>query len=675
MPRTIPPQAAVGARRIFRPTGLALAISVAIGSTAAVSGEDVDLAVLGDLGFVISGAAEAQRLGLRVSGAGDVNGDGYADLIVTANRGSTIDDELPVTYLIFGKPDTDPITTADIASSGFSMTGRTSDDFPTGVSGAGDVNGDGLVDLIVGTRDASPEGRDGAGAAYVVFGKRGNASISLDSLGDGGFPIIGAMPGDRTGAAVSGAGDVNGDGLADVVVSTYPAFIDGERGIGASYVVFGKSSSDAIDLAALGPSGFRMSTGLSDDRSAYSSGAGDVNGDGLADVIIGASYADPDGVIRAGQSYVVFGSGASSDVDLLSLGDRGFVITGASAANASGGSVAGAGDVNGDGLADVVVGARLANPNGTATGAAYVVFGKRDTGPVDLGALGDFGFVLAGANEGDGAGWSVAGAGDVTGDGSSDVLVGAPTADGNGLDAGEAYLVVGRPDPFDVDLGALGLDGSTLTGGSAGDRAGRALSAAGDVNGDGMADFIVTANSADPNGVEDAGAGYVIFSRSTPLSQVEYRGYARNDNAPRLALGTIGDGSDDSTPGSRLWADFDDGATLGEDASLLQVMLIRNAGSFDDAVAPVSWQVETDRDGWTQVGLSFRYLESEILGVDEADLRIFHSAGDAGEFAPVSTSVDSSQNILSVTTGQLGTFAIGALAPDDAIFRDGFDGP
>ncbi len=269
------------------------------------SPSNLDLSTLdGTTGVKISGVAAGDYSGRSVASAGDINGDGFADLIVGALGADPLGDFSGASYVVFGKAGgfaaNIDLSTLD-GSNGFKLSGAAAaDSSGRSVASAGDVNGDGFADLIVGAKYADSHGAN-SGASYVVFGKASGfaANLELSSLdGSTGFKLSGAATGDYSGRSVASAGDVNGDGIADLIVGVWGADPHGGKS-GASYVVFGKAGGFAanIDLSTLdGSTGFTLSGAAANNQSGYSvASAGDVNGDGFADLIVGAPRADPHG--------------------------------------------------------------------------------------------------------------------------------------------------------------------------------------------------------------------------------------------------------------------------------------------------------------------------------------------------------------------------------------------
>ena len=470
----------IGANRA-NPNGTYSGQSYVVFGTDASFGPALELSSLdGSNGFALNGIDVGDLLGYSVSGAGDINGDGFDDLIVGANGADPNGTYSGQSYVVFGT-DAGFDTSLDLSSldgsNGFVLNGIDVGDFSgRSVSGAGDVNGDGFDDLIIGAEGADPNNHS-SGESYVVFGTDASFGAALDLSGlDGsnGFVLNGIDTNNFSGASVSGVGDVNGDGFDDLIIGANRANPNGTYS-GQSYVVFGTDASfgPALELSSLdGSNGFVLNGINESDLSGYSvSGAGDINGDGINDLVIGAFGADPNGGF-SGQSYVVFGNDTGFDaaLELSSLDGRsGFALNGINAGDFFGYSVTGAGDINGDGFDDLIIGAPTANSNGVYSGQSYVVFGTDEgfDAVLDLASLdGSNGFALNGINAGDYSGVSVSGAGDVNGDGFDDLIIGANGADPNGRESGESYVVFGAA----ADETLIGTDGNNvLIGGKGND--------------------------------------------------------------------------------------------------------------------------------------------------------------------------------------------------------------
>ena len=246
-----------------------------------------------------------------------------ADLIIGATKANGTNGR---SYVVYGKTDTAFVELSKVAGNtgGFALTGNLSGDEASVVSNAGDVNGDGYADLLVGSFYSDPGGNVNAGRSYVVFGGANLSAMNVSAIAltnsTGGYVIRGESSGDMAGR-VSYAGDVNGDGLADMIVGAAGAKRDGLVDAGRSYVVYGKTDTTGVNLTdiANGVGGFVIYGQTTDDWSGTSvSYAGDINGDGFADLLVSAEGADPAGGAGAGKSYVILGgSQFATTVDLL----------------------------------------------------------------------------------------------------------------------------------------------------------------------------------------------------------------------------------------------------------------------------------------------------------------------------------------------------------------------
>jgi hypothetical protein len=252
--------------------------------------------------------------------------------------------------------------------------------------------------------------------------------VDLANLGDRGFRIDGAAAFDESGTLVLGPGDVNGDGYDDVLLDAPVA--DVSESSGSSYVVFGSPDTRGVDLSRLGTRGFLIDRppGPRPELDA----AGDVNRDGFNDVLIQLD----------GGTCVVLGSASAGNIDLARLGKRGYCIGGGATEDFSRDSVAGAGDINGDGYDDILVGATISRRNGRGSSArTYVVFGGTEA-PPPLANLGNRGFRVDSARFEDDAKSNVGDAGDVNDDGYADFLISVPGDMGYDSDV---YVVFGHP--------------------------------------------------------------------------------------------------------------------------------------------------------------------------------------------------------------------------------------
>ena len=386
------------------------------------------------------------------AGAGDVNGDGLADLVL----GAAIPNSRASAFVVFGRHTGGTVDVDRLGRGGFVVRTGSTVEAGAAVAGLGDLDRDGLADVAIGDPQYVPPGGEfGTGRAIVVFGRRGSSPVDVERPGAGVTTIVGPGPfhamlpsgpmlyGVSFAEALAGVGDMTGDGRRDVAIGA--PYLGGRDG-GAFVVTDAFRRGATIDLR--GPErGWSRIAGSGGNAAGFSlAAAGDVDGDGLADLLVGGLAGSGALASSHGPSfaYVVYGDRAASDLALSSLGTAGAVLVDATSGDRAGPSVAGAGDVTGDGRPDVLVGAPLADPAGVhGAGSAFLVPGGRLEPKMTLRSLPAPARRFDGLAGYDTAGWSLAGIGDFNGDGARDLAVAAPRTDVRSEQGGSVYLVYG----------------------------------------------------------------------------------------------------------------------------------------------------------------------------------------------------------------------------------------
>ena len=372
---------------------------------------------------------------------------------------------------------------------------HTGDETGDRLANAGDVNGDGRDDLVIGAYTADAGGREDAGVAYIVTGARGRR-VKLGAGVRGVVEIRGGRKDDRIGQMVAGIGDVNADGRPDQAVGSYQLTARGRKDAGSMWLILSTGGRKTVNVRKPAPGIVRLDGSTEDAGLDPATSAGDFNGDGIADLLVG----------ETGAAYVILGrrdfTAAKLDVD--DPGEGVIPIVPAEQADFAY-DVAGLGDVNADGLADIAVG---------YTGGAVVVFGRRDaTQAITVGTAGFGGYDIGGASDDAPAsfGDALAGVGDVNGDGRADIAVSASNATARGKRRGGIVAIYyGKDGPEAQAYPPPAGQGLRIFGAGNDDRAGYAVAGAGDVTGDGLADVVVGSFLAGALGRIDAGVTYRV---------------------------------------------------------------------------------------------------------------------------------------------------------------------
>jgi hypothetical protein len=523
----------------MRPINTALLFSIGLFISNDILAATAVNTIPGTRGFKVSGALTGDGLGGLISGIGDINGDGFADMAISATGTGRVGAlNVGAVYVVFGRA----TSTADInvatlnGTDGFKLTGNS---LPANsimgydISPAGDVNGDGRKDFIVGSGIGL---FNIPGKAYVVFGAASfAATLDVSALnGSNGFSLFADTMSDRFGTAVAGGSDLNGDGIDDLCVGAPGSGVTASLG-GRAFVFFGRSIWPATVSAST--NSFAIApTGASDQLGGSVAMGGDVNNDGRRDLLLGSIGAPAGATTGVGNATVIFGRPvgtpfpatiSASSLDGSSA--SGFRVRGIATNDGLGLPAAFVGDVNGDNVGDILMGAASSAATAAGAGQSCVLFGKGSGFSAEINPAsftGNDGFCLNGEAANDASGETLVGAGDIDGDNINDFMLGAGTATVSGqLNVGKIYMVKGSSSPrtANFNLNATGtstLPGEIFTGYAAGQRM-NALAGIGKFSNAAPSAYALGVATANSN----AGEVYVVTGSGGPVDSLFKNGF------------------------------------------------------------------------------------------------------------------------------------------------------
>ncbi len=445
-----------------------------------------DICPLSDAAIVLTGEQPGDLAGYVVAGIGDINSDGYDDVLIGAPGNDAGGDDAGASYLVSG-----PITaSANLSTAQRRFLGLAAGD-GSGIAldGGGDFDGDGSPDLAIGAHWESSAAYQ-AGAVYLFTSLPAEGDIPLS---EADAILLGEAEDDWAGEFISLSLDASGDGLADLLISADRSDVSGNES-GIVYLVSGpvSGSRSLADATAR-----LLGTAEGDRAGSTANAVGDLDGDGISELGIGAWAMEE----QTGRIYVVRGGGLGGD---LLLSDADGWLLGERTGDSAGRMIQGAGDIDGDGRDDLLVGAPYHSDGGKDAGAAYVLFSP----PQGEQSLTDADVRILGAHDGDTlGGHGAAGVGDLDGDGGDDLMLGVNNDDTAGDNAGAVHLVTG---PLAAELVATveDLSAASWLGGSPDEEAGVSIDSARDTNADGRQDVLI--GGPETFG-EDEGVAYLIL--------------------------------------------------------------------------------------------------------------------------------------------------------------------